>query len=65
MQDSFSHVGAMSAEAWQHLEQLAREAGLTDAEMAGLAIGCPWHGNSWMDFDSDGVFCHRCESGQS
>ncbi len=46
MQDSFSHAGAMSAEAWQHLEQPAREAGLTDAEMVGLAIGCPWHGNS-------------------
>lgn len=63
MQDSSSHT--MSAEAWQHLEQLARRDGLSDAEIAGLAIGCPRHGNASMDFDEDGVFCHRCESGQS
>jgi hypothetical protein len=65
MQDSFSHADAMSAEAWQHLERLAREVGLGDAEMAGLAIGCPWHGDASMDFDENGVFCHCCESGQS
>lgn len=55
-------MATMSAAAGQQLEQLAREAGLSDAELAGLAIGCPAHGNASMDFDSDGVFCHRCES---
>jgi hypothetical protein len=63
MQDSSSHT--MSAEAWQQTEQLARREGLSDAEIAGLAIGCPRHGNASMDFDEAGVFCHRCESGQS
>lgn len=68
MQTPSSHTvpaQSMSDEGWRHLEQLARREGLGDAELAGLAIGCPRHGNASMDFDSDGVFCHRCESGQS
>jgi hypothetical protein len=52
----------MSTAAWQHLEKLAHDASLSDAEIAGLAIGCPRHGNASMDFDDDGVFCHACEN---
>jgi hypothetical protein len=55
----------MSREAWARTERLAKRDGLGDAQMAGLAIGCPRHGNAFMDWDDDGVFCHRCESGQS
>jgi hypothetical protein len=55
----------MSPEAWAATERLAKRDGLDDAQMAGLAIGCPRHGNAFMDWDGDGVFCHRCESGQS
>jgi hypothetical protein len=54
----------MSTTAWQHLEQMAKRDGLDDAQLAGLAIGCPQHGNASMDYDDDGVFCHRCEAGQ-
>jgi hypothetical protein len=46
---------------WQQLEQLARSDGLDDAAIFGLAIGCPKHGNASMDYDDDGVFCHRCQ----
>lgn len=51
----------MSAASWARLEALARRDGLSDAQMAGLAIGCPRHGNAYMDYDADGVFCHQCE----
>lgn len=48
-------------ETWQRTVELARKAGLGDADMAGLAIGCPRHGNASMDFDDAGVFCSRCD----
>jgi hypothetical protein len=51
----------MSPAAWERTLELARRDGLTDAQIAGLAIGCPKHGNAGMDFDADGVFCHACE----
>jgi hypothetical protein len=51
----------MSPAAWQRTLELARRDGLTDAQIAGLAIGCPKHGNAGMDFDAAGVFCHACE----
>ena len=54
-------VKTMSPEAWAATERLARQHGLSDAELAGLAIGCPQHGNAHMDFDDAGVFCHQCE----
>lgn len=54
-------TAAMSAAAWQRTEQLARQAGLSDAQIAGLAIGCPAHGNASMDFDDDGIFCGTCD----
>lgn len=55
------HNQRMTADAWQRTEQLARLHGLGDAEIAGLAIGCPRHGNASMDFDEAGVFCHACD----
>lgn len=36
----------------------ALAAGLGDAELAGLAIGCPVHGNAAMDWDNGEVFCY-------
>jgi hypothetical protein len=54
-------TGHMTDQQWQHLEQLAQRDGLTDADIAGLAIGCPRHGNASMDYDDDGVFCHQCQ----
>jgi hypothetical protein len=51
----------MTPAAWQRTLELARRDGLDDAQMAGLAIGCPRHGNVSMDWDEDGVFCHQCE----
>jgi hypothetical protein len=54
----------MSADCWAALERMARSDGATDAQLAGLAIGCPVHGNAHMDYDSVDdvvvVFCHRC-----
>lgn len=38
----------------------AESEGLSDAERMGLAVGCPTHGNAWMDWDESGIFCHRC-----
>lgn len=52
----------MSPAEWARTAELARRDRLTDAQMAGLAIGCPAHGNAWMDWDDDGVFCHHCVS---
>jgi len=49
-----------TAEAWQRTLGLAREHGLSEAQIAGLAIGCPRHGNISMDWDEDGIFCHQC-----
>ena len=54
-------MAGMSDAAWQVTERLARAAGLGDAQLAGLAVGCPAHGNAHMDFDDAGVFCHECE----
>ena len=54
-------IKTMSAAAWQQTRALAVRDGLGDAELAGLAIGCPAHGNAGMDWDDDGVFCHACE----
>ena len=54
-------MAGMSDAAWQVTERLARAAGLGDAQLAGLAVGCPVHGNAQMDFDDAGVFCHECE----
>ena len=56
----------MSDAAWQQTLSLARRYGLADAEIAGLAIGCPRHGNAHMDFETPAgapaeVFCHECE----
>ena len=51
----------MTEQEWQHALQLARRSGLDDAQLAGLAIGCPRHGNAGMDWDDDGVFCHPCD----
>jgi hypothetical protein len=51
----------MSTAAWQQVEQLAKRDGLGDAEIFALAVGCPRHGNASMDWDDDGVFCHRCQ----
>ena len=50
----------MSPAEWAHTLELARRDQLDDAQMAGLAIGCPAHGNAAMDWDADGVFCSRC-----
>jgi hypothetical protein len=38
----------------------ALRAGLGDAELAGLAIGCPVHGNAAMDWEpsTSEVFCY-------
>jgi hypothetical protein len=55
----------MNATAWQRMQELAHKDGLTGAQMAGLAIGCPKHGNAGMDWDDAGVFCHTCESAKS
>ena len=52
---------SMSPEAWARTEQLAKQDGLGDAEMFALAVGCPTHGNASMDWDEDGVFCHKCQ----
>ena len=54
-------VQMMTPAAWERTLVLARRDGLGEAEMAGLAIGCPVHGNASMDFDADGVFCSRCD----
>jgi len=51
----------MSEAAWQRTMELARTARLGAAEIAGLAIGCPRHGNASMDWDGAGVFCSRCD----
>ena len=51
----------MTPAAWERTVELARHDGLGDAQMAGLAIGCPVHGNASMDWDADGVFCSRCD----
>jgi hypothetical protein len=49
---------------WQALRALAEQNGLGEAQLAGLAIGCPVHGNANMDFDGEGasaeVFCCKC-----
>ena len=54
-------VQMMTPAAWERTLVLARRDGLGEAEMAGLAIGCPVHGNASMDWDADGVFCSRCD----
>jgi hypothetical protein len=51
----------MTPEAWQRTVELAQRDNLDDAQMAGLAIGCPRHGNAGMDWDDDGVFCSTCD----
>ncbi len=50
----------MNEAAWEHIDRLAREEGLTDAERFGLSVGCPKHGNASMDFEGHEVFCHAC-----
>ena len=56
-------AGQMTAEQWAATERAAIEAGLGDAELSALAIGCPVHGNRYMDWDTgsgvDEVFCTR------
>ena len=52
----------MTPAAWERTVELARHDGLGDAQMAGLAIGCPVHGNASMDWDAGELFCHRCVS---
>jgi hypothetical protein len=51
----------MTGQAWQRTAELAARDGLDDAQMAGLAIGCPVHGNASMDWDNAGVFCSPCD----
>lgn len=48
----------MTEAQWTETERKARDDGLTDAQIAGLAIGCPVHGNTAMDWDDDDVFCY-------
>lgn len=43
---------------WAATEHQARAAGLTDAQIFALAVGCPVHGNAAMDWDDDEVFCY-------
>lgn len=43
---------------WQAIEREARADGLADAQIFGLAVGCPVHGNAAMDWDDDEVFCY-------
>ena len=57
-------VQSMTPGAWERTLVLARRDGLGEAEMAGLAIGCPVHGNASMDWDAGELFCHRCVSYQ-
>ena len=54
----------MTPAAWARTVELARRDGLGDAQMAGLAIGCPVRGNASMDWDAGELFCHRCVSYQ-
>ena len=54
------HDKMMTPGGWAFVLKLAREHHLDDAQIAGLAIGCPAHGNVSMDWDEDGIFCHRC-----
>jgi hypothetical protein len=51
----------MTGQAWQRTADLAARDGLDDAQIAGLAIGCPAHGNAGMDWDDDGVYCQACD----
>jgi hypothetical protein len=55
-----SEYRMLSEDRWLDVHQLAAMDGLSDAQIAGLAIGCPQHGNASMDWDSAGIFCHRC-----
>jgi hypothetical protein len=51
---------------WSVVEAGARKAGLTDADIFALAIGCPAHGNIPMDWDGPGdVFCYFCPDTRS
>ena len=59
--DGWCAVAQMSREEAAGTLRLAREHGLCDAQVAGLMIGCPVHGNAGMDFDDAGVFCHPCD----
>lgn len=56
-----SMIRTLTEAQWQDVEALAKRHGLGDAELFALAVGCPNHGNAWMDFDDEGVFCHACE----
>jgi len=48
----------MTEAQWAETERKARGDGLTDAQIFGLAIGCPVHGNAAMDWDDGEVFCY-------
>ena len=48
----------LTADQWEATKAQALAAGLGDAELAGLAIGCPMHGNAAMDWDDGEVFCY-------
>ena len=54
-------VSMMTPEAWARTQELAGWDELSDAQRFAMAVGCPVHGNASMDFDDDGVFCHKCE----
>lgn len=62
MTTTANQMDRMTDAAWERTVELARRDGLDDADMAGLAIGCPRHGNASMDWDDDGVFCGRCDA---
>jgi hypothetical protein len=49
---------------WAATEATIRSAGATDAVVFAVAVGCPRHGNAWMDTTMDGAeaFCHACDA---
>lgn len=56
-------MAMMSASEWRRTVVLAHQLKLSEAGIAALAIGCPWHGNAAMDFDDQDVFCYQCTGG--